>query len=323
MKEERAELARTLPDIRTTLPGTPAALQAASPASPETPTQPKGKPVSRPPSQPPRSAPTLPQASLTPGPARESQPMHEASIVVDPELLGAPSPSLHDLPARVTRPGARQRSQAKLAAAEPAAKPAAPGGEATPERKDPGSEPSQVRRSAAPLSRYEPLPSDPAAFERLMRERAGARGAPGSRLNWNQQETLLIPRESLRAAPRGPFANRSVLWGVAAAVVVVAIAATVLLVRSVPSADKAMRAVPLSTSTAALTQAESTVITTEPAGAELLQTGAVLGNTPLEVRRPKSGEIGYTVRLSGYQPESVVVTPGSKPTIRLVLRPAR
>ena len=334
INEERAELARTLPDIRTTMPGRPSALQSSAPVTPDSPTQPKGRPVSRPPGQlSPATAgqpgqavraqsapPPLPTAasSVAQASARESQPMHEASIVVDPELLGAaPSPLLLDAPARSTRPGSRTRAQAKLGAAEVVMSP-----DLIDTLPDGISEPSQVRRSAVPLSRYEPLPSDPAAFERLMRERSAQRGQPGqpaSRLNWNQQETLLIPRESLRAVPSGPLAKRSVLWAVAGAVVAVAVIGTVLMLRSASSSSKALRAVPLSTNTA--TQADNTLIATEPTGAELLQSGAVLGNTPLEVRRPKSGEITYVVRLQGYEAESLVISPSSKPTVRVSLRP--
>jgi hypothetical protein len=164
-----------------------------------------------------------------------------------------------------------------------------------------------------------PLPADKSGFEAFMREQARANGATGSRLNWNQQETLLIPKEEIGAGPRAMLDPKNVRWAFAAAGLVAVILGAV----SVFHSSSNVRSVPLrtATSTSAAMQGTVTLIATEPSGAELLQGGAVLGNTPMEVPRPSDGLEEFSVRMPGFQSETVRLTPQSKEAIRLTLTP--
>jgi hypothetical protein len=64
----------------------------------------------------------------------------------------------------------------------------------------------------------------------------------------------------------------------------------------------------------------TTLISTQPPGAEVLLGGAVLGNTPVEVERPSADEL-FLVRLTGYEPQLVRLTPGSRDAIHVTLAP--
>lgn len=175
-------------------------------------------------------------------------------------------------------------------------------------------EPSRSRRPSP--SPYAPLPTDRAGFEAFMREQERLRGTSGTRLNWNQQETLLIPRESLEPEPPPP--NRQLYWVLAGGALLSAIVVLIVLLRTGDA--RQVRAIQLATNSAA--QASTTLIATEPSGAELLQSGAVLGNTPLRVPRPASGDATFLVRMHGFESELVRLTPQSNPAIRVTLRPA-
>ena len=169
--------------------------------------------------------------------------------------------------------------------------------------------------SEAPSS-YQPLPSDPAAFEQMMREQAAARG---SRLNWKQQATLVIPRESLDVPEARRFINPKIVFGLLAAC-----AAGALLMLGIGQfGDPGARGAATDTSAAHAVASGVTVITTEPSGAELLLDGAVVGNTPLEVVRPPQaqGEHTYVVRLRGFTQELVRLSSDSQPAIRVTLTP--
>jgi hypothetical protein len=169
-------------------------------------------------------------------------------------------------------------------------------------------------------SGYQPLPSDPAAFEQFMRDQAAARG---SRLNWKQQATLVIPRDTLEA----PEERRFISPKLVASFVAVAAASALLVFGIGQFSERAtgLRVVPLDTSTSAAHSAAGgvTVIATEPSGAELLLDGAVVGNTPLEVVRPQVGqpELTYVVRLRGFTQELVRLRPESQTAIRVTLTP--
>lgn len=168
-------------------------------------------------------------------------------------------------------------------------------------------------------SGYQPLPSDPAAFDQFMREQAAARGA---RLNWKQQATLVIPREELEVPEERRLFHPKLVVGIIA--VAAASALFVFAISQFGDRATAVRPVPLDTSTsAAHTAGGMTVIATEPSGAELLLDGAVVGNTPLEVVRPQSGhpELTYVVRLRGFTQELVRLSPDSQPAIRVTLTP--
>jgi hypothetical protein len=245
-RDEHVDLARTIPDVRSTSPGRPKALHSRSEAARQTPTEPRLRPTTR-----------------------SSEPPYlpvEASIVVDPTL----------------------------------AKDASPPPEA---------------------STYEPLPADPAEYAKWARERSAARSLSGARLHWNQQETQLIPRDSL-APPLDPKLRRRriLAWSSAALFLLTAIGGGVY-AKLRGSAATAKVATNTSTSAALHGTVGRTVIATEPSGAELLQFGAVLGNTPLEISRPKQGEALYVVRLHGFVSELVRVTADSKPAIHVSLTP--
>jgi hypothetical protein len=217
----------------------------------------------------------------------------EASIVVDPSLTVHPS----------------------LTAPPPSGTYAQPDSAAEPLR--PAPQPLPAVNKPAPI--YQPLPSDAAALERFMREHAAARGGAGSRLNWNQQETLLIPREMLDGeVPKEQVSKvrRALVAGFAlAAVVAIGLfafgrngwAKTITTISSITSVRPHAP--------------HATLLATEPSGAELLLGGAVLGNTPLTVTCPDDGERLYVVRMHGFVTEMVRVTPESGATIRLSLTP--
>ena len=64
-----------------------------------------------------------------------------------------------------------------------------------------------------------------------------------------------------------------------------------------------------------------TLISTEPPGAELLADGRVFGNTPVLMPRPALGEKSYTLRLWGYELQSVRLTSKSGAAIQIALTP--
>jgi hypothetical protein len=322
--KDARELAVTVPDLR--IPGSarPPALPFTSAAwnpsgatnpgitpvvTPDTPTQPRGRPVPRLPfAAPPASAfsppaafshspafspppgfsqrpdaafkPTGPRSPFAPpgtgsGAQREADMLaqHEASIVVDPTIHG----------------------QAHFTEVHP----------------------SQLSESP---SGYQPLPSDPAAFEQLMRDQAAARG---SRLNWKQQATLVIPRESLELPEERRFINPKVVFGFVAASAAGALLMLVISQFGDQGPAGLRVATDTSTSAAHAAAGNATVIATEPSGAELLLDGAVVGNAPLEVVRPPrgAGEHTYVVRLRGFTQELVRLHADSQTAIRVTLTP--
>jgi hypothetical protein len=64
----------------------------------------------------------------------------------------------------------------------------------------------------------------------------------------------------------------------------------------------------------------ATELRTEPAGAEVIVSGAVVGNTPVRVAR-ESADVEYTLRLAGYEPQLVRVGANSPATIKVTLQP--
>jgi predicted Ser/Thr protein kinase len=63
-------------------------------------------------------------------------------------------------------------------------------------------------------------------------------------------------------------------------------------------------------------------VSSEPAGAEVLLDGAVLGTTPVRIPRPTSGERTVVVRMRGYEEARVMVSALSDETLRVALRRA-
>ncbi|UJR86480.1 serine/threonine protein kinase [Sandaracinus amylolyticus] len=64
-------------------------------------------------------------------------------------------------------------------------------------------------------------------------------------------------------------------------------------------------------------------ITSEPIGAEVVIDGAIVGNTPLELPAPESGDRVAEVRMRGYESASVMIGATSPETVRVTLTPAR
>jgi hypothetical protein len=177
---------------------------------------------------------------------------------------------------------------------------------------------------------YEPLPSDRAGFEAFMRQRTAELNARGAGLHWNEQETLLIPREALASGPpRRLVHNVFAPINIGLFIVILMAGFGSIALWRVPGSSGGVRTVPLdTTSSAALeggksaaTTAATTLISTEPSGAELVLGTAVLGNTPLEVARPKQGDDTYVLRLQGFDPQLVRLTPHSGTTISIMLQP--
>jgi len=63
----------------------------------------------------------------------------------------------------------------------------------------------------------------------------------------------------------------------------------------------------------------ATELRSEPAGAEVVVNGAVVGNTPVRVARASS-DVDYTLRLPGYESKVVRVGSQSPATIAVTLR---
>lgn len=66
----------------------------------------------------------------------------------------------------------------------------------------------------------------------------------------------------------------------------------------------------------------STQITSEPSGAEVVHQGAVIGNTPMEVKQPNYEEL-YLLRLPGYNSQLVRISPFSSSKIHITLQPSK
>jgi hypothetical protein len=161
-----------------------------------------------------------------------------------------------------------------------------------------------------------------------MRQRAAEAEANGARPNWKEQETLLIPRESLEEelAPASGLMER-LPWLFGAVLAVAMIAAATFWVKQRTTDTNAVRSIPISNnvpSERAVTSASpTTLIATEPSGAELLLGGAVLGNTPVEVARPQQGDETYFLRMRGFESQLVRVSPHSGSAIRVMLLPSK
>jgi hypothetical protein len=183
-----------------------------------------------------------------------------------------------------------------------------------------------VGGQAASPSNYEPLPRDRAGLEAFMRQRAVETGAPGSRPNWKEQETLLVPRSALPTllGEKRGLIDRVRWRSVGAVVALLLIGAITFWFRRQASEASSVRAVPIDAAATSATQVPSvprTVIATEPAGAELLLAGAVLGNTPVEVAKPEQGEETYLLRMRGFESQLVRITPQTSEAIRVTLLP--
>jgi hypothetical protein len=175
-------------------------------------------------------------------------------------------------------------------------------------------------------SQYEPLPRDRAGFNAFMEQRAAEARASGGRVHWKDQETLLVPRESL--LPKSPMLRAARLdkirmMPLLAVLALVLIGLGTFWLRRQAKEPPLVRAVPIS-STIGNVEAPAvptTLIATEPSGAELLSGGAVLGNTPVAVARPASSEETYFLRMRGFESQLVRISPQSGDAIRVTMVP--
>ncbi len=182
-------------------------------------------------------------------------------------------------------------------------------------------------------SGYVPLPRDREAYEAFLRSAAGEHGgAPRARPSWAQQETALIPRDALEPTYE-PEVERTI-WPTARTRAVVGLVLIALSVgvgwwilegqTAPPKLAQPLPATSSGSSSANQPGADSrpiTLIATEPTGAELLLDNAVIGNTPLEVARPTSGDAMYVIRLRGFEPQMVRITNTTREAIHITLVP--
>jgi hypothetical protein len=179
---------------------------------------------------------------------------------------------------------------------------------------------------AKPPSGYVPLPRDREAYEAFLRSAAGEHGGPPrARPSWAQQETALIPRDSLqpnfeyeteRTSSRGVWV-RSVLG-----LILIAVSgATLWWTFFRAEAPAAQREHELPGPPPSVAGKAITLIATEPSGAEVLLERAVIGNTPLEVTRPSQGEALYIVRLRNFEQQMVRITSSTHNAIHITLAP--
>jgi hypothetical protein len=182
-----------------------------------------------------------------------------------------------------------------------------------------------VQGQASSPSTYEPLPRDRAGFDAFMQQRAAAARSSGGRTNWKDQETLLVPRDSLSAnSPmlRGTRLDRIPYMPVAAVIALLVIGAVTFWLRRQAAETAGVRVVPISsTSSVEATAVPTTLIATEPSGAELLLGGAVLGNTPVAVARPVQNDETYFLRMRGFESQLVRISPQSGEAIRVTMVP--
>lgn len=186
-------------------------------------------------------------------------------------------------------------------------------------------DPSQPRLSSlSSLSAYQPLPSDRESYEAFIRSQQARGDGVRSLPEWRDQETQLISRALLQRKA-SPLARAGRMAGsrLVTALAALALAGGFWLwhVRKADDAlDVAIEA-PSPTApppSAAAVAAPSTLIVTEPPGAEIVLGGAVVGNTPAEVPRPDAEEL-CLLRLSGFEPQLVRLSPRSGAVIRIAL----
>jgi hypothetical protein len=183
-------------------------------------------------------------------------------------------------------------------------------------------------------SGYVPLPRDREAYEAFLRSAAGEHGgAPRARPSWAQQETALIPRDALEppsyedSAEQTSFLSARVraLLGVVLIVLSAGVGWWILEGQTAPPSKATTSLSAASTAHETEPTPASrliTLIATEPTGAELLLDGAVIGNTPLEVARPVTGEALYLVRFRGFEHQMVRITSSTHAAIHITLTPA-
>jgi hypothetical protein len=124
---------------------------------------------------------------------------------------------------------------------------------------------------------------------------------------------IVTPPVRVRAAPR----RLTLALAVVAVVSIVVIAA--LTTVTTPEASVA-HAPDVAAPPAEIDVGPATNIVTNPPGAEIILRGALVANSPARIARP-SYESLYLLRLRGYQPQLVALSPHSPDSIRIDLQP--
>jgi hypothetical protein len=310
-KEEHADLLRTLPDRsrHITSPSRPSALRESLP--PSAAEQSEQLASTAPAESPLASAPLVSPAMTTPA-------------IASPPIVSPRRPAAITQPLASLDPGPLPQTPPT----NPRLAPLARRGSSPPVG------PNAITQRLPERANYQPLPKDRAGFEAFMKQRAAdaqatSRNASASpRVHWKDQETLLIQRSSLMPMlPTARIGRRRIpLLPIAAVCALVLVAAGTLFLRRQALEGTSVRAVPItnSPSSTPATQAAAvptTLIATEPSGAELLLGGAVLGNTPVAVARPSSGEETYLLRMTGFEWQLVRISAQSGGAIRVTMRP--
>lgn len=280
-----------------------------------------------------KTAPQLPAAKTSPLPAAHpsQSPGAQSPFAVTSPGTGAIKDRTAPLPA------------ARPVSARPPPLPSTSGSIVVdPSLSQPGSPPSgSTSLPASALTRttarqgpagYVPLPRDREAYEAFLRSAAGEHGGPPrARPSWAQQETALIPRDALEPPSYEEDGAEPAAWPTArtrALVGVVLIALSVgvgwWIFEGQPPPPKVSTPLVLGPSAPEQTLATrlTTLIATEPRGAELLLDRAVIGNTPLEVGRPAEGESLYVIRFPGFEEQLVRITSTTRDAIYITLTPA-
>jgi hypothetical protein len=179
---------------------------------------------------------------------------------------------------------------------------------------------TRASRPAAPnADRYTPLPNDRESFEAFMRERM--KDSEHARPGWSEQDTKLIARESLSGKGKGAPSGRRLAPGALVIVAVAAAAGAGWWVNERGGFGAGMAPTAAGTTpTPTAANPLHTLIVTEPAGAEIVLGGAVIGNTPSEVPRA-AGEELYLLRLSGFESQLVRLTAHTRDVVRVTLKP--
>jgi PEGA domain len=163
----------------------------------------------------------------------------------------------------------------------------------------------------------QPLPGSRVSYEAFMREVASARVL-------DPELAPAVADADARVGAARPNFVRVASWVVTGSMAVVAL---IWVGRKVTERDALEMAMPAELAAAPVQVAREekraiaapvTLIMSEPAGAEVILGGAVLGNTPLEVPRPAGDEL-FLVRLAGFEPQLVRLTAGSRDAVRVTL----
>ena len=164
----------------------------------------------------------------------------------------------------------------------------------------------------------------------MPRRASGAPRAATPQPAWSQGDTALIPKSVLGIGAKQHWflRHRAAVWGVVGAACAAFLTYVAVGARSPQQSPAASPAQGPAVSLAADRQpvgaasVRSVRIDSEPAGAELVSRGAVVGNTPAHVPVPEAEEL-YLIRMTGYRSQLVRVLPthSGENGIRISLQP--